>query len=228
MKPNHIIIVFLASIVLATGGCSTDSYDLPDSWQSASHADLLYQGPCDSSASNAGADPFVAASLVNGQIRLVYSHGQYRCDQALDAFVQETSSGYKVLIQPKDMDPATVAKCMCSDTVRLYVGSGKAGTTVAVYQRPDRYGEDNPEPRLIAKTTAVDGHPDCGGLVSCDAMTPCPNEGARDESGDAVSCIALESCGRPVCVHGNEACMMECGTASCSMMMSYPGQIGCD
>jgi hypothetical protein len=124
------------------------------------------------------------------------------------------------------MSPDALAGCMCSYRVRIPVGVGAAGTEASLFRRNNREVEDDPQPWLVSTVTVAEETGDCTGMEACSAETGCGLEG--DIDGLEFGCVELPSCGGAFCAYTAEACTMECGEPTCSIMESYPAQVGCD
>jgi hypothetical protein len=220
-------LLLTATLVTAVTGCDDEpDYDLPDGWDGAVHVEI-FQGP---EGEDCGPDDqlpeAVAAGLNAGTVRLVYEHGVFNCAEDHEAFVREREGGYDVLLQPIDMSPDALAGCMCAYRVRVPVGAGATGTEVSLYRRNNREVEADPKPWLVETAAVAEETGDCTGLESCDAESGCEFEG--DIDGLEFGCVELPSCGGAFCVYTGEACTMECGEPACSIMESYPAQVGCE
>lgn len=219
----------LTAAMLATAifGCDDEpDYDLPEGWEGATHVEV-FQGPegedCDPENQQS---EVIAAGLHEGSIRLVYEHGVFNCAEDHEAFVREREGGYDVLLQPIEMNPDALAGCMCNYRVRIPVGTGAAGTEASLYRRNNHEVENDPQPWLIETVTVAEETGDCVGLVSCGVDNGCDIEGQIDDL--EFGCVELPSCGGAFCVYTGEACTMECGDPTCSIMESYPAQVGCE
>jgi hypothetical protein len=86
---------------------------------------------------------------------------QFRCAQALEAFVQREGDRVSVLVQPVDMHPRSVAKCDCLYPLTFTLEGAVDATSLSVSTRGDaQSGRD--EPQVVA-AVELDGQ----GYAAC-------------------------------------------------------------
>jgi hypothetical protein len=127
-------------LAAAIGGCPEPD-DLPLGWESAFGA-AVTQGPCEGSAYDAYT-PTVAATGGVGEIVVEFDKVQFRCEQAVEAFVLPDAAGYRVLVQPVDMTPEHVVRCDCLYKVSVRFGAPPGSYQITGFRRSDMaYGGD--------------------------------------------------------------------------------------
>lgn len=136
----------LALLLLAACGP-----DLPEGWEDAEPVEDFTQDPCDDTGGTPPeVEATVTASVADPGLRVVGDDVRFRCDQAVEAFYQADGETVDVLVQPRNMNPRTVARCDCF--YRIEAGIPEASpATVRLYRRSDHYGGDDGEsaPSLV-------------------------------------------------------------------------------
>jgi hypothetical protein len=135
-------------VALCAAGCGSDQEDLPAGWVGAAGL------PVDQSSCNGNTVMPSAGTLVlmrdMGRLRATYESAQFRCQQRLCAYRLEDTGGTRVLVQPCEMNPATVPKCDCHYSIGFDLPGVGTGRTVELHRRWDRYGASaEPVPVLV-------------------------------------------------------------------------------
>jgi hypothetical protein len=150
MRGPRLLVVFLAFV---TNTCAEENADLPDSWAGAQEL-AVDQSSC-------GGNPYLPSHeglmLVRDMARLrgTYVKAPFRCNQSVCAYALVDRAGARVLVQPCQMNPATVTKCDCLYDVSFTLGGVEAGTMVELHRRWDRYAAtEEPEPMLVDRQRA--------------------------------------------------------------------------
>ena len=128
--------------------------DLPEGWETAERVTDFAQTPCD----KANTSTFYGAVTSDGDsVTIEAQPVSARCDQALEAWWQATGSGGgEVLVQPVDMNPASVGKCACGPVAVSFRVPTTTLSTFDVYKRDDRHGTDDPQPYLLGEVGVLD------------------------------------------------------------------------
>lgn len=79
----------------------------------------------------------MTATASGRSLRISYDPAHFRCAQAVQGFVKTGPGTADVLVQPADMNPATVAKCDCLYGIDMTIPSESGEYTVTVYRRWD-------------------------------------------------------------------------------------------
>lgn len=156
-------------IWLAWTACGVE--DIPPGWEDAQPVAALSQAECDGSASDTDVAPTVAADL--GADPLVVDAGAvpFRCAQEVEAFWKQDGGTVEVLLQPRDMDPASVARCDCAYDFEITVGSpSPAAERLVVWRRADGYGGNDTTPERIGEVPSPCADRDGGALVTLDVV----------------------------------------------------------
>ena len=134
------------TVLVALLACAPD---LPEGWETAERVAAFAQTPCD----GGGASTFSGSATSEGNFVAIEAQPvSARCDQALEAWWQATGSGGgEVLVQPVDMNPASVAKCDCGPVAVSFRVPTTTLSTFDVYKRDDRHGNDDPQPYLLGQ-----------------------------------------------------------------------------
>ena len=152
---------FVLVFVCGLPSCGTDesdapagSADLPAGWEDADRIPVLTQTEC----REAEGDPVEAISAVSGPdgLRVEYLQAHFRCAQAVEGFFRETDGGLDLLIQPVEMNPESVAKCLCRYDLGMSL-SGNDADEVTVYRRWDNLNRDNDPVRVGSAPVAAGG-----------------------------------------------------------------------
>jgi hypothetical protein len=138
----------LASLLAACGE-DPPPPDLPEAYRAAARIAGLTQSACGGAGALDSPPVRVDVTPEGGDLSVTLRHVRLRCEQAAHAFVRDDDGALSVLIQPADMDPRSVARCMCSYDL-TFVLPGAVGTErVTFEQRADNIGGAS-EPLNIA------------------------------------------------------------------------------
>jgi hypothetical protein len=144
----HLSRMAVIALALWTVECDSDHEDLPAGWAGALSLPVD-QSQCDRSTAmpNAGA---LMLMRDMGRLRATYQNAQFRCEQRLCAYRLEEAGGTRVLVQPCEMNPGTVARCDCLYSLGFDLVGVETGRTVELHRRWDRYGATaEPVPALV-------------------------------------------------------------------------------
>ncbi len=133
-------------MLVALLACATD---LPEGWETSERVTDFAQTPCDGGdASTFSGSVTSDGNAVTIEVRPVSA----RCDQALEGWWQASgSSDGEVLVQPVDMNPASVAMCDCGPVAVSFRVPTSTISTFDVYKRDDRHGTVEPQPYLLGE-----------------------------------------------------------------------------
>jgi hypothetical protein len=137
----------LSSIVaLSLLACSSGSKpDLPAGWEGAQAVTDFTQAACSGSADGPGApSDSIDASASAGSVSVAYHAAHFRCAQSVQGFVRTGPRSLDFLVQPVDMNPASVAGCDCLYEISLVTKASPGATTITLYRRWDHSGSSNP------------------------------------------------------------------------------------
>lgn len=112
-------------------------YDLPAIWQSATRVGV--ESKCKKNALGAKEKPHAFFFRAGRHEILVVKNAEYRCEQPVEAFLQQSSHGLLVLVQPIVMGGQAVAMCDCLYDIAVPLPSGRYKVR-SVLLRGDRYG----------------------------------------------------------------------------------------
>lgn len=143
-------------LACACGGeaAPTETADLPAGWESATRVAGLVQSECGGSPYETH-DERVAFEAGEGSIGITYSEAHFRCSQDVEAFLRDAGEELSVLVQPRDMDPESVARCDCLYEITMQLEPVTAGEhAVTLYRRWDNLNEPN-EPAEIGGQTVL-------------------------------------------------------------------------
>ena len=114
-------------------------YNLPGIWSTAILIENFTQEECneDMEAVMESA-PKASVKAVNDSLIITYPNAHFRCDQAVQGFIKQTEKGYSILIQPKELNPAMVAKCDCGYKLVATLPKTKSND-VRVFHRGDNF-----------------------------------------------------------------------------------------
>ena len=216
-------------VCFAALGCdNVDEVDLPPGWESADFV-KSFTGPCLWGNIEDGQSELGAVSI-DGETILFVDRLSFNCvADNLDVFVKEEGESMEILIQPSEMNPGSLTRCMCTYDVRAFLGALAAKSSFSVWSRGVNSGDEPSEPHRVGDVEVSSGDAAAAGLISCDASNPCENEGMQDDDGTATwGCVHVRAYGGPFCVWNTEACTADCGTSRCVFMESYPPQTACE
>ncbi len=133
------------------GGCGGSSASAPSSAELPVGFDSqrqlsVEQGEC---SDNTVGTPLTASVRwsTDGKALQVDS-ATFRCEQAVCAYLDASDADAELLLQPCDMHPATVTKCVCGYSFRVPIALPSDATRVAVQVRGDSFGGTH-EPETI-------------------------------------------------------------------------------
>lgn len=134
--------------VLGLNACGGDTQkpaaDLPQGWDTAKLIEDLQQTECTGSPYD-GTPEAMTASPNGKAIHIAYEPAHFRCAQSVQGFARTASGKIDILVQPIDMNPATVAKCDCMYGVHVDLPVKSGTYAVGVYRRWDhKSGADTP------------------------------------------------------------------------------------
>jgi hypothetical protein len=166
----------------------------------------IEQTTCKSGAPSAS--PSLELSESGGMITCALKDIQFRCEQQACAYVTDSGATTRVLVQPCDLHPTSVAKCSCPYDVSLTLAARAGRTAVEVYKRDDFYGASAPPQPVMVASKPVGGaalhwYKTCGdpvcfvgdggagspdaGIAACTTEKPadaCATSGATCDPGD--------------------------------------------
>jgi len=209
----------LLIVMAGTSFCVCCSSDLPEGWEEAKELEA-YVGPCVTVGSG---EVQIGGRFVDGRSRVVVDGIRFNCTHNFDdirVFKKPTSTGFDVLIQPRDLDPSTEAMCSCGHVVRFFLDTFVDRPEVRIYSR--HAGDDGPN--LKAEIVMDEQSTDCGTLNSCAAHDDCP---APEDPGEVEPFVGSNACTK-FCAWLGEACFMECRNQECTRSDSLPGVLACD
>jgi hypothetical protein len=95
------------------------------------------QGACTGSAYDPNVHETLDVTAGAGSVSIAYHNAHFRCNQTVEGFVRPNSQTLDVLVQPVDMNPATVAKCDCLYEITIGLDAGAGTYTVQLSRRWD-------------------------------------------------------------------------------------------
>ncbi len=126
-------------------GCGRD---LPPGWEDATLVEDFTQLECSGSPYEEYETVLAAEAEAGGGLRVSWSNAHYRCAQDLEAFWKASATGVEILVQPKDMNPMTVAGCDCLYELSMGVPAPADRGTVTVFRRLDALNPPNDPVRV--------------------------------------------------------------------------------
>jgi len=149
MQRAWLAILVLAGVVQ----CGAEDRDLPPGWEGAQS---LPVDRSDCTGDDLGMPEKLMLMRDMGRLRATYEHGVFRCSQRVCAYrIDDGASGARVLVQPCDMDPSMVGKCVCPMNVGFDIPGVEPGRMIELVRRGDRYGATSePQPELVARMRA--------------------------------------------------------------------------
>lgn len=171
MNRIGLAINFMAGALLVTG-CGGESAggteslsecasDLPAGF-SCERALSVGQSECSANAPGVTLTPNVHWSTDGKALHI--EDARYRCNQSVCAYLDASSAEAKVLLQPCEMSPSTVARCDCRYSFDLPVALPATTTSVSLQLRSDAYGGE-PTSQAIGSVTVG------GAAKLCDGST---------------------------------------------------------
>lgn len=117
---------------------------LPAGWASAERLASTQQA-CQSVGPGEGPAATFEAKAAAGGAAVSFGHVTFRCAQPVEAFVRRANGRVDVLLQPEDLSPSSVARCMCRYDVDLSVSASGRGTWSGFTRQDDVGGAQAPE-----------------------------------------------------------------------------------
>ncbi len=131
--------------VAALGACGAD---VPEGWTCTSSL-AIDQSECQADALGSDVEPTVTAT----EQGVMISGANFRCAQDVCAYLDDSVEPARLLLQPCDMEPETVAKCVCLYGLEVDVDVPASG--LDVYSRYDSIGGEQ-EPQLVGHVTTAE------------------------------------------------------------------------
>lgn len=150
------LLFWLGIVVLALLACDNDPDpgDLPAEWAGATSVPVT-QSACGGDPVTSPPHPRLELSAGASALTGVYKEAQFRCgDQKLCGYALDSAQTAKVLIQPCEMRPTTVARCDCLYEVTFSLTPHSGRNKVELWSRRDLYGATGP-----VNATQVDQQP---------------------------------------------------------------------
>jgi uncharacterized protein involved in high-affinity Fe2+ transport len=140
--------LLLSGAVLCACACAGENAgpraDLPQGWEQATLIEDFHQSACNGSPYD-GTPEAMTASANENSVHIAYEPAHFRCAQTVQGFVKKGAGTVDVLVQPVDMNPASVAKCDCLYGLDMNVPADSGGYSITVYRRWDhKSGADSP------------------------------------------------------------------------------------
>ena len=129
----------------ALAACSSGSkrfpLTFPAGWEGSQAVAQYTQAACSGSADAPGSPTeSFDASAGPASVNIAYHAAHFRCEQSVQGFVRTGPKGLDFLVQPVDMNPASVAGCDCLYEISLAAKAPPGATTVTLYRRWDNSG----------------------------------------------------------------------------------------
>ena len=127
--------------------------DLPNGWEDAKPVDDLQQAACagspygDTGDTGEGTGERVEASASGDGVAVSYLEAHFRCAQDVAGWYRSADGEVDALVQPRDMNPRSVAGCDCLYNITFSVPVATP-TTLTLYRRWDNINDPN-DPVLI-------------------------------------------------------------------------------
>lgn len=138
-------VVVLVSLLAA---CSAD---LPAGWEDAEPLEVV-QSECKGQVLGGSQNEGIRTSLADGRVDLVYADAHFRCEQEVEAFAIREFGSVKILFQPVDLDPSSVARCDCLYDFTANVPLWGDPVQFSVFRRWDNLNGAK-EPVLVGERT---------------------------------------------------------------------------
>ncbi len=159
LRPILSLALAAASTLLMAFGCGGETAqssgncdaDVPESWACRTSL-AVEQSECQSDALSSDSETFVTATADGHGVMI--SGGHFRCAQEVCAYLDESAETPRLLLQPCDMNPSSVAKCDCLYGLEVDVDVPAEG--LDVYTRFDNVGGEK-EPTLVGTVPAEEG-----------------------------------------------------------------------
>jgi hypothetical protein len=134
-------ISFAVSCLAFSSACSDETTtrptDLPAEWEAAQRVKMFSQGACTGSAYDPNVHETLDVTAESGSVNIAYHNAHFRCSQTVEGFVRADPGTLDVLVQPVDMNPATIAKCDCLYEITIALDAGAGTYTVQLSRRWD-------------------------------------------------------------------------------------------
>lgn len=139
------------TLILAPAGCSDEpvsrQVDLPVGWERAASVQSFHQGACSGSAYDPNVHETLDVTAGAGSVDIAYHNAHFRCSQTVEGFVLAGPGTLDVLVQPVDMNPASIARCDCLYEITTNVEARPGTYVVTVSRRWDhKSGSDGVTP----------------------------------------------------------------------------------
>jgi hypothetical protein len=142
------VFVLVAVLLAATQGAC-------DRWSSLRGAvplGTLRQSTC----GHGSARQAVEARATSGRISAIAREVTFRCDQAAHALIRRGSKEVEVLVEPLDMDPKNIPKCICNYDVEFDIDGLSKGTyALTVFHRGDHQWDTQDAVRIGSASVTV-------------------------------------------------------------------------
>jgi len=127
--------------------------DLPEGWETADRVASFEQSACGESPIGGPSESLEIATS-RSAVEVSYRHAHFRCSQTVEAFARLSTGVMDTLVQPVDMNPASVARCDCLYEITMSIAAPVGQYELTLYRRWDhKSGAD--EPRRVASRTVV-------------------------------------------------------------------------
>ena len=137
----------------------------------------VQQSECEGNATGVSLTPNVHWSTDGKALHL--EDTRFRCNQSVCAYLDASSAEAKVLLQPCEMSPSTVARCTCAYSFDVPVTLPAATSSVTVELRSDAYGGE-PTSQAVGSVTVGAAAKLCDGST---ALRFAMNSGGGNLSG---------------------------------------------
>jgi hypothetical protein len=146
-----------ASATLSLVACSSATKpDLPAGWEGAQAVASFTQAACSGSAGAPGSpSESLDVSPGTGSVNVAYHAAHFRCDQSVEGFIRAGPKRADFLVQPTDMNPASVAGCDCLYEISLAAHAPSGPTTVTLYRRWDNHSGSTDPVEIGTATVTV-------------------------------------------------------------------------
>lgn len=153
MSMNRLPDIAYLGLVLSLAACSSTeatapAADLPSSFTGALRLTDFHQAECDGSPYGDAGSALrerIEGTVEGHSILATYVGAHFRCAQDVEGFVRTSASALDVLVQPVDMNPASIAKCDCLYRITFSVPATEGHHVLSLYRRWDhKSGSDQP------------------------------------------------------------------------------------
>jgi hypothetical protein len=102
------------------------------------------------------AEPTVEAKATSGHISAIAREVTFRCNQPAHALIRRGSKELELLVEPLDMDPTNIPKCICNYDLEFEIDGLSRGTyTLTVFHRGDHQWDTQDAVRVGSASVAV-------------------------------------------------------------------------